>query len=162
VSGRRRLRGLAPLLIIALLAAGAAHGDIGIRKLTPASARPGDVITVVAAGYLGPRPWRALPVVMIPARLAPKLRPVRGGFGRPLALRSELRSPRYRVVGAVRNWQPRDQTGVNARGEFRFRLPAVPPGRYLFALFCDPCAPGPQGSLIIDRRLVLAVGDQRR
>jgi hypothetical protein len=162
VSGCRRLSGAASSLVVALLVTGAAHGDIGIRKLTPTSARPGDVITVVAAGYLGPQPWRAMPVVMIPARLAPKLRPVRGGFGRPLALRTELRPPRYRVVGAVRNWRPRDQAGVNARGELRLRLPAVPPGRYVFALFCDPCSPGPRGSLIIDRRLVLAVDAQRR
>lgn len=141
MSGCRRLSALACSLVVALLVIGAAHGDIGIRKLTPTSARRGDAITVVAAGYLGRRPWRAMPVVMIPTQLAPKLRPVRGGFGRPLALRTELRPPRYRVVGSVQNCRPRDQTGASTRGVLRFRLPAVSPGRYVFALFATPGRP---------------------
>lgn len=153
-----RMRGaLALLMVVALVVPCAARADIGIIKLTPTAARPGDAVTIVVAGYLGPRPWRPMPVVMIPAKLAPKEVPFRGGFRSPIARRSELRPPPYRVVGAVRNWRPRDETGVNARGELRFRLPPVRPGRYVFALFCAPCWPGPRGSLIIDRRLVLTV-----
>jgi len=153
----RASRALTLVMLVALVGASAARGDIGIRKLTPSTARPGDVITLVAAGYLGPRPWRPMPVVMIPAKLAPKPRPVPGGFGSPIARRSDLRPPRYRIVGAVRNWRPRDETAVNATGALRFRLPSVRPGRYVFALFCDPCRSGSRGSLIIDSRLVLAV-----
>jgi hypothetical protein len=150
-------RAAAVAVVVALVVTGAARGDIGIRELTPRTARAGDLVTVVAAGYLGPRPWQPMPVVMIPAKLAPKPRPVPGGFGSPIARRSDLRPPRYRIVGAVSTWRPRDDTGVNARGVLRFRLPPVRPGRYVFALFCEPCRPGPRGSLIIDRRLVLTV-----
>jgi hypothetical protein len=146
---------LATLAVLVL--ATVARGDVGIRKLMPTSARPGEQITIVAAGYLGPRPWRPMPIVMIPAKLAPRPRPVQGGLGSPIARRSDLRPPRYRIVGAVRNWRRRDERAVNATGALRFRLPPVRTGRYVFALFCDPCRSGPRGSLIIDPRLVLAV-----
>jgi hypothetical protein len=154
---RRPRRAITLVMLVALVGASAAHGDIGIRKLTPTAAQPGEPITVVAAGYLGPRPWQPMPVVMIPAKMAPKPRPVPGGLGSPIARRGDLRPPRYRIVGVVRNWGQRDETGVNGTGALRFRLPPVRPGRYVFALFCDACRSGPGGSLIIDPRLVLAV-----
>lgn len=153
----RMRRALAFSLALALVVSAAARGDIGIVKLNPTTARPGDLITVVVAGYLGQRPWRPMPVVLIPSALAPPEVPFRGGFRSPIARRADLRPPRYRVVGAVRNWRAPDSTGVNARGVIRFRLPPVRPGRYVFALFCETCWPGPRGSLIIDRRLVLTV-----
>lgn len=149
------------VLLLALLGAlvlpAAGLGDIGILKLSRYEARPGESVSVRAAGYLGPKPWRPMPVVMIPAALAPKPVPFRGGFAAPTARRIELRPPRYRVVGAIWLWRIRDQTGVNATGQLRFRVPRVRTGHYVLALFCDACAAGPKGSLIIDPRLVLRV-----
>jgi hypothetical protein len=142
---------------VALMLPGNGHGDIGIVGLSRSIVRPGEFVSVVAAGYLGPKPWRPMPVVMVPASLAPKPVPVRGGFAAPQTRRSELRPPRYHVVGEVRRWRARDRTGVNATGQLRFRVPRVPARHYVLALFCDTCAPGPAGSLIIDERLELRV-----
>ena len=148
---------IASVVVALALPAADARADIGIRKLSTSVARPGDFVTVFASGYLGPKPWRPMPVVMIPARLAPKLIPVRGGFASPRALRSQLTLPRYRVVGAIRAWRARDSTAVNATGRLRFRVPRVAAGIYVFGLFCERCTRGPKGSLIIDERLRLRV-----
>lgn len=144
-------------VVVALTLPGIGRGDIGILEPSKSVARPGESVSVIVAGYLGPKPWPPMPVVMIPAALAPKPVPVRGGFAAPQARRSDLRPPRYRIVGEVRSWRARDRTGVNAIGELRFRVPRVPAGRYVLALFCDSCASGPAGSLIIDGRLALRV-----
>jgi hypothetical protein len=136
-------------VLAALVLPGAGRGDVGIVKVSRSQARAGDFLSIVAAAYLGPKPWRAMPVVMIPAALAPN--------PTPRARLSQLRPPRYRVVGAIWPWRARDQTGVNAIGQLRFRVPRVPPRRYVFALFCDACAAGSRGSLIIDHRRVLSV-----
>jgi hypothetical protein len=98
-----------------------------------------------------------MPVVMIPAARAPKPVPFRDGYAAPKARLSELRPPRYRVVGAIERWQARDRSGGSGAGTLRFRVPRVPPAPYVFALFCDSCARGAAGSLIIDERLVLRV-----
>jgi hypothetical protein len=143
--------------LVALALPGATRADIGIVKLTPSVVRPGDAVTVVAAGYLGPKPWRPMPVVMVRAALAPKPVPVPGGYAAPRARRWELRPPRYRIVGAIQRWRARDTTGVNAAGRLVLRMPRVAAGRYVFALFCDSCARGAFGSLIIDEKLVLRV-----
>jgi hypothetical protein len=144
-------------LLLALALPGTVRGDIGIRRLSVSMARPGDTVSVVAAGYLGSKPWRPMPVVMIPAALAPEPFAVPGGFAAPRARRSQLRPPRYRVVGSIARWRARDRTGVNATGRLVFHVPRVSVGRYVFALFCDACTPGPAGSLIIDEKLVLRV-----
>lgn len=151
-----RISVVSVLVALALPPAGA-RSDIGIRKLSTSVARPGDYVTVFASGYIGPKPWRPMPVVMIQAALAPKPIPVRGGFASPQALRSQLSPPRYRIVGAIRDWRPRDGTRVNAAGRLRFRVPRVASGLYVFALFCETCTRGPEGSLIIDARLRLRV-----
>jgi hypothetical protein len=95
------------VLVALALPTAAAHGDIGIRMVSRSVAGRGDFVTVFASGFLGPKPWRPMPVVMIPAALAPKPVRVRGGFASPRALRSQLEPPRYRVVGEIR-------TGVHA------------------------------------------------
>jgi hypothetical protein len=144
-------------VLVALALPATAAGDLGILKLSTSVARPGDLVTVVAGGFLGPKPWRPMPVVMIPAARAPKPVPFRDGFRSPIARRADLRPPRYRVIGEIRRWHAVDETGVNATGRLRFRVPCVPAGRYVFALFCDRCWPGPAGSLVIDTRPVLIV-----
>lgn len=144
-------------VLLALTLPATAGGDLGVQRLSPTVARPGDIVTIVGGGFLGPKPWRPMPVVMIPAARAPKPVPFRDGFRTPIARRSDLRPPRYRVIGEIRRWHAIDETGVNATGRLRFRGPCVPAGRYVFALFCDRCWSGPKGSLIIDSRLVLTV-----
>ncbi len=134
-----------------LMVPGLARADIGIVTVSTTSARPGDVMSLVAEGYLGSKPWRSRPLVMIPVALAPRC------CASPRARLSELRPPRYRIIGAIRHWRLLDGTGVNARGRVRFRVPTVIPGRYLFGLFCGRCAAGDRGSVIIDRSLVLRI-----
>jgi hypothetical protein len=103
----RACRALTLATLAVFVLATVARGDIGIRKLMPTSARPGEQITIVAAGYLGPRPWRPMPVVMIPAKLAPKPRPVPAD--------SEARSSAAVICGrrATASWGP-SGTGADA------------------------------------------------
>lgn len=149
-------------VLIALALPTSAQGDIGIRRLSPSVARPGDFVTVMASGFPGPKPWRPMPVVLIPAALAPEPVARHGGFASPSALRSQLKPPRYRIVGEIRDWRPHDGSGANVSGRLHFRVPRVAPGVYVLALFCDACTSGPKGSLIIDLRLRLSVGRPRR
>lgn len=134
------MRGVLVFAALVALAIPAAAADaIGILRLSPSVAHPAGVVTVVAGGYLGPKPWRPMPVVMIPVARAPR------GFD-PILRRSGLRPPRYRVVGAIRRWRAVGESGVNATGRLRFRVPRIAAARYVFALFCDPCFPGLGGA----------------
>jgi hypothetical protein len=151
----RRISLLAVLIVLAVPAA--AHADIGIRHVSKSAARPGEPVSVIVAGHLGPGPWRPMPIVMIPAARTPERVRVPGGYSAPLALPSELRPPRYRVVGSVRRWRAVSRMHEHARGRLRFRVPRVTPRRYVFALFCDGCVRGPRGSLIVRKTLVLRV-----
>jgi hypothetical protein len=133
----------------------AASADIDIDVVTPRRARPGDPVRVTARGFLGPRPWPAMEVAMIPMAKAPK--PQHWGVA---MRRARLRRPPFRIVGTIRRWRPlppRPYQYGHGEGSIVFRTPDVRSGRYLFGLFCDPCLRGPRGNLIIDRRLVLKV-----
>jgi hypothetical protein len=137
-------------LLIALLFLGAspaaARADFAIYDLSDRGARPGDTVSVKAGGYIGRRPWRSMPVVMMPRRPLPELR----------VRRSQLDSPRFRVVGSIR-WRPWRRNRNHAVGRLRFRVPEVRPRRYVFGLFCEPCVRGPGGRVVASRRLVLRV-----
>ena len=148
-------RSLVAVAVAALALPGVGAADIGIHRLSKSDARPGEVVSVIAVGYLRPKPWRPMPVVMFSAAEAPDRVRVQGGFRAPRARRIDLRPPRYRVVGAITHWRARDSTGVNVTGLLRFRVPRVVPGHYVFALFCESYSRGPTGSLIVDKRLVL-------
>jgi hypothetical protein len=144
-------------ILVALMLPATAVADIGVRSVNPTTAKPGQVVRITVAGYLGQRPWRPMPVVLVPQALAPRPYRCRGGFCTPAVVRAALTKAPYRLLGEVRRWQALDETGVNATGELRARIPDVRTGRYLLGLFCSSCTRGPKGSVIIDYRLTLVV-----
>jgi hypothetical protein len=144
-------------LVFILVVPASAAADIGIQRVDPNAARPGENVRITVRGYLGERPWRPMPVVLVPASRAPRPYPCRGGYCTPSAYLRELSLPPYHLVGTVRNWRAFDGTGVNAVGVMTVRVPRVRAGGYLFGLFCASCTSGPKGSVIIDHRLVLTV-----
>ncbi len=141
-----------------LLAVAVPHAaaDIGIRSIDQRVASTGQIVKLTASGYLGPRPWKPYPVAMISARHAPQPYPCRGGYCSPIRRLETLRRPPYLFLGYV-DWRPVKGLGESGLGILRFRVPRVKPGPYLFALFCETCARGQKGSLIIDPRLVLRI-----
>lgn len=144
------MRALPLTMLVVLGLLGTARADLGILRLSKPDVRPGERVGLVASGYLGPRPWQPMPVVVVPRPLVPRPMLVRGGLAAPQLRRSELRPPRFRVVGAIRRWQAASASGASAVGRLRFRVPQLPAGRYALALFCDACAPGSMGSVIVD------------
>jgi hypothetical protein len=156
-SSRRTIVRCTVALVFVLLLPASAGADIGIRGIVPNVARPGENIRVTVRGYLGERPWRPMPVVLVHASRTPRPYPCKGGYCTPSAYPRELRLPPYHLLGAVRSWRALDRTGVNAVGAMAVRVPRVRAGRYLLGLFCASCARGPKGSIIIDYRLVLTV-----
>ena len=115
----------------ALLAAPAAHADVGA-KLADTTAHRG--------GYLrGTGNGSGLPLYLVPERKAPLLYRCHGnGFCAPRT----KRPPRWPYVFLGRLRRTRD---FYARQHFRFRVPMVPPGRYKVVMWCRPCG----GSLLL-------------
>jgi hypothetical protein len=147
---------LAAAVLGAALGASIAAADIGIRKARPTVVQPGDVAHVEADGYLGPKPWPAMPVVIVKASAAPRPYRCRGLRSCSPRLRpSALRRKPFVWVGRIRRWRDRGQG--SATGSLAFRVPHVEAARYVFGLYCASCTPGPSGSLIIDRRISLIV-----
>jgi hypothetical protein len=96
-----------------------------------------------------------MPVVIVAKQRAPQLRLCGGGSCRPRMLPRRLTRPPYRRLGAISRW--RTQPDGHGIGSLTFAVPRLVPGPYLFGLFCDRCIRGPEGSLIIDYRLILRV-----
>jgi hypothetical protein len=149
------MRRFAFFALASLVAVTAAHADIGIRNVSKRHARPGDAVTVTARGFLGPRPWAAMPVVIVAAGQAPRPFLCGNGYCSPRMRAKRLRRPPYRFLGEIRRWRP--LPGGRGAGSLEFDVPALAPGRYVFGLFCDPCVAGVSGSLIIDHRLALRI-----
>jgi hypothetical protein len=131
----------------ALLAPPTASADIDIDLISRKTATPGQLVRVTAAGFVGSTPWVA-PVVMRPAAGASRV-------SQSLYYGRLLRPP-YRLVGTIREWHGRTRNR-HAWGYVVFRVPRVKLGRYVFGLFCPPCARGPKGSLIVEPALVLTI-----
>jgi hypothetical protein len=147
---------LVPLVVLAVLVAvPAAWADVGIRAVSTREARPGDAARVTADGFLGPKPWPAMPIVMIRERQAPRPYYCGNGGCSPRMAAGRLRRSPYRLLGSIRRWQT--QRDGHGAGSLAFAVPRVAPGRYVFGLFCERCVRGPTGSLIIDYALVLRV-----
>jgi hypothetical protein len=145
---RRTLIGLATL---ALIFPAEAAADIGIVGVAPTHARPGDPIRVTAQGYLGMTSW-PYPVVMVEAHRAPQPYSCMQGTAicEPSILPAALGRPPFIVVGWIMHWQRIAPLGAQqGRATLIFRIPRVPAGRYVFGLFCSPCARGPKGSVIV-------------
>jgi len=156
-SSRNTIVRWASAFALVLLLPAVAAADIGIRRVVPDSASPGDSIRITVSGYLGAQPWRPMPVVLVAAARAPQPYPCRGGFCTPSVHAPELGKPPYHLLGQVRHWRALDRTGVNAVGVMTARVPQVRAGRYVLGLFCASCTRGPRGSVIIDYRLGLTV-----
>jgi hypothetical protein len=132
-------------------------GDLGVNWLTPARAAAGDAVQLGVSGYLGPRPWPALRVVLLSAVHVPRPRPCHGnGSCAPAVTPAAIQHPPFTIVGSIHNWRAHTNA-VTASGSLRFRVPELAAGRYVLALFCPACAPGPRGSLIINPRLFLTI-----
>jgi hypothetical protein len=93
-----------------------------------------------------------MPVLMIPAWLAPKRYSCRGGaVCEPYSVGAPSRRPWIRLGR------------MNGRvvpvtfGTIRFRIPRVAPGRYKVFVYCEPCYRGRRGSLITDDRIFRVV-----
>jgi hypothetical protein len=143
--------------IVACAACAVASADIGIRAVSPREARPGSVARLTVRGYLGPKPWSAMEVVIVAAGRAPKPQPCGAGLCRPSFHRTALRHAPFTFVGLVKRWRPLAGRPDSGRAILTFRVPSVRPDRYVFGLFCERCRRGPRGSLIIDPRVVLLV-----
>jgi len=142
--------------LVLAVAAPPAAADIGITSIDRSVASPGQFVRLTATGYLGPQPWRAYPIAMVSARSAPEPYACRGGYCSPRLRLAALRRAPYVFLGYL-NWRPRMASDESGRGTLRFRVPRVRPGRYVFALFCESCVGGPQGSVIVDQRLALRI-----
>ena len=88
-------RSLVAVAVAALALPGVGAADIGIHRLSKSDARPGDAVSVIAVGYLGPKPWRPMPVVMFSVAEAPEPVRVHGGF----ELRGHAASTSDRATG---------------------------------------------------------------
>jgi hypothetical protein len=152
-------RTLLVLAILALIAPASAGADIAIVQVTPTSARPGERVRVTASGYLGMTHQRFL-VVMVAAGKAPLPYSCRHGTAvcTPSVRPAALRRPPFHLVASITRWRQVGPRGVQqGRASVSARVPRVNPGRYVFALFCPTCTPGPKGSLIVAERLILRV-----
>ena len=124
-------RWVALAVAIVLLAAPAAHADVG--------ATIADT-TVHQGGYLrGTGNGSGLPLYLVPERNAPLLYRCHGnGFCSPRTKRPPRRP--YVFLGRLRRTHD-----FYAKQHFRFRVPMVRPGRYKVVMWCRPCG----GSLIL-------------
>src|SRR5262249_44715640 len=121
-----------------------------VHRVAPAVAHSGDTVRVYAGGYLGPQPWPAHPIVLVPLAQAPKAGPCGGGWCPPTTTPAALHRPPFVPLGSIARWRPAYYGG---EGVLTARLPVLAPGRYAVLLFCEQCG----GSLIGDARIVLRV-----
>ncbi len=121
-----------------------ARADVGPPRLTSSAGKPGQV--VIGRGSSG------MPVLMIPARLAPRRYSCRGGaVCEPYSVGAPSRRPWIRLGRMSGRVLP------VTFGTIRFRVPRVAPGRYKVFVYCEPCYRGRGGSLITDDRIFRVV-----
>ncbi len=94
-----------------------------------------------------------MPVLMIPAWLAPQRYSCHGGaVCEPYSVGVPSRPPWIRLGRMSGRVLP------VTFGTIRFRVPRVAPGRYKVFVYCEPCYRGRRGSLITDDRIFRVVG----
>jgi hypothetical protein len=141
-------RALGPLLAVLLIAAPAATADIGVVRVNPKVASPGERVDL-EVGCGGCHGGSSFPVSLIPVAKAPRLRPCNGDAvclpdaARPLDGRSAV------LLGAT---SAETRSGPVAKSDLNFAVPRIAAGRYAFVIFCEGCVSGPQGGLIADTR----------
>jgi hypothetical protein len=121
-----------------------ARADVGPPRLSPSAGKPGQII-----GGRGPS---GMPVLMIPAWLAPKRYSCHvGAVCEPYSVGPPSRRPWVRLGRMSGRVLP------VRFGTIRFRVPRVAPGRYKVFVYCEPCYRGRRGSLITDDRIFRVV-----
>jgi hypothetical protein len=121
-----------------------ARADVGPPRLSSSAGKPGQV--VMGRGSSG------MPVLMIPAWLAPERYSCRGGaVCEPYSVGAPSRLPWIRLGRMSGRVLP------VTLGTIRFRVPRVAPGRYKVFVYCEPCYRGRGGSLITDDRIFRVV-----
>ena len=117
-----------------------AAADVGPPRLSKAAGKPGQV--VIGRGPSG------MPVLMIPARLAPRPYSCHQNAGcAPYSVGPPSRPPWTRLGKMSGSVLP------VTFGTIRFRIPHVAPGPYKIFVYCEPCYRGRRGSLITDDRI---------
>ncbi len=97
-----------------------------------------------------------MPLYLVATARAPRPHPCRRngktfGFCEEI-VRALPRAPRFRLLGRLDfRHHPRDV-------RLRFRVPRLRPSLYQFVIYCGPCYPGKNGSLITDGSHSLRVG----
>lgn len=163
----RRLRPfLAPALIAFATLAGApsAAADVGLVAVEPRDAAPGDRVSAwlgcgsclapsISQGPHGvPEPF---PVSLVNVDRAPEPKRCDRHPACGLESTGPPKDHPYRYLGLAKPmFRKRDLAAWPCCGapkyRLHFRVPAVRPGRYAFAIYCERCLPGPRGSLIVD------------
>jgi hypothetical protein len=141
-----------------LLWCGVSAADIGIVSMSAKTVQPGERVSIRVEGYLGPKPWRAYPIVLVPQSAEPH--PYKCGTRAicgPTRLPEAIRKAPFRVVGSVAHWQVLRGISVNGWGVLVFRVPKLSPGVYVPMLVCARCARAPRVSLIATRGLALRI-----
>jgi hypothetical protein len=118
-------------IALALVVAPVAEADIGVR-LDRTSGRPGEWVVAQAAPF-------TLPLYLVPASLVPHATTCHNGTA--ICAPTSLGAPRRSGWTWLGRFFP-------TRPRFRFRVPAVAPGRYRPVIYCAPCVRGPRGSLL--------------
>jgi hypothetical protein len=141
-----------------LLWCGVAAADIGIVSMSAKTAQPGQRVSIRVEGYLGPKPWRAYPIVLVPRSAEPH--PYKCGTRAicgPTRLADAISKAPFRVVGSVVHWHILRGISVNGWGMLVFHVPKLSPGVYVPMLVCARCARAPRVSLIATRGLALRI-----
>jgi hypothetical protein len=163
-------------ILLALIAAAPASGDVGIERTSSRAGAPGDTVTVTlgcgfcyppckgAPGHREPSPCmlgtKAQPPVSFPISLVPIGKAPQPFSCAPNALCSpETAAPPHRApfryLGeALPPSAEQPQTGHVPPPRYRldFTVPELAPGTYTYVIYCDVCQSGSGGILIADPR----------
>jgi hypothetical protein len=131
---RRRFAGLLGIALLASLVLAGAVGAAVFSQFERASAKRGEVVRAIVD------PWTAANHPPLYLALASKVcRPISCTL---VSVGAPLGRPYIRLQGVV--WGRSDVVSPRVR----FRVPRVKAGRYRLVIYCEPCQPGPRGSLI--------------
>lgn len=143
----RRLAAVTAVVFVAFVTSPASAGPFFTSSL-PKVASPGTRVTLHAG--MGVRVRGAMPLYLVPVRLAP--RPFRcrdaRAYCEPTVRHAPLGSP-YLRIGSLDVRHARGTPIAGYSVSVTFRVPArAASGRYAYVLYCGWCAPRGEGSLV--------------